>query len=304
MNKRKDTLAEIGEFGLIGRLTRGLKMDRSVFTGPGDDCAAVRVSAGKYLLFTVDMLVEGVDFLSGERPDLIGRKALAVSLSDIAACGGVPRYALVSMGIPAGCTFSRIRGIFGGMKKLAREYKVNIVGGDISRCDELVLDVSAAGFAEKKRFVARSGAKPGDVIFVSGSLGGSIKGRHLRFTPRVREAAYLTGNFRVNSMIDISDGLWQDLGHLTSASGTGAVVYADRLPLSKDASGIEDALASGEDFELLFTMPLEEAARLLRRKGGFAFRQIGFILPASCGVRLAGADFRPVKVKKEGYRHF
>ncbi|MFA5319929.1 MAG: thiamine-phosphate kinase [Candidatus Omnitrophota bacterium] len=302
--KIKKTLARLGEFGLISRFTKGLRMDPSVFLGPGDDCAAISVSAREYLLLTADMLVEGVDFLSGERPQLIGRKALAVSLSDIAACGGAPRYALVSMGIPKACPVSRLTGIFSGMKKLAREYKINIVGGDISRCDKLVLDVSVAGFVRKERLIARSGAKPGDVIFVSGCLGGSIKGGHLRFTPRVREAEYLTDNFKVNSMIDISDGLWQDLGHLMSASGTGAVIYEDTLPLSKQASGTQEAVSSGEDFELLFTMPIKEAARLLRKKGGFAFRQIGFVLPEQAGLRFVDRDLLPVKVKKAGYRHF
>ncbi|MFA4908277.1 MAG: thiamine-phosphate kinase [Candidatus Omnitrophota bacterium] len=304
MKDKKNTLARLGEFGLIRRLTRGLKADASVAVGPGDDCAAIRVSAKEYLLLTADMLVEGVDFLAGERPELVGRKALAVSLSDIAACGGTPRYALVSLGIPAACPYDRVAAIFNGMKRLAGRYNVNIVGGDISRCAKLVLNISVAGFAAKGRLVTRSGAKPGDVIFVSGSLGGSIKGRHLRFTPRVREAAYLTANFKVTSMIDVSDGLWQDLGHLMSASGTGAVIYADRLPLSGAASGIEDAISSGEDFELLFTMPLAEASRLLRAKNGFVFRQIGFVLSGNSGMRLVGKDLRPLKVKRPGYRHF
>lgn len=304
MKDKKNTLARLGEFGLIRRLTKGLKADASVAVGPGDDCAAIRVSAKEYLLLTADMLVEGVDFLAAERPELVGRKALAVSLSDIAACGGTPRYALVSLGIPAACPYDRVAAIFNGMKRLAGRYNVNIVGGDISRCAKLVLNISVAGFAAKGRLVTRSGAKPGDVIFVSGSLGGSIKGRHLRFTPRVREAAYLTANFKVTSMIDVSDGLWQDLGHLMSASGTGAVIYADRLPLSGAASGIEDALTSGEDFELLFTMPLAEASRLLRAKNGFVFRQIGFVLSGNSGMRLVGKDLRPLKVKRPGYRHF
>mgnify|MGYP001336784000 FL=1 len=304
MKDKKNTLARLGEFGLIRRLTKGLKADASVAVGPGDDCAAIRVSAKEYLLLTADMLVEGVDFLAGERPELVGRKALAVSLSDIAACGGTPRYALVSLGIPAACPYDRVAAIFNGMKRLAGRYNVNIVGGDISRCAKLVLNISVAGFAAKGRLVTRSGAKPGDVIFVSGSLGGSIKGRHLRFTPRVREAAYLTANFKVTSMIDVSDGLWQDLGHLMSASGTGAVIYADRLPLSGAASGIEDAISSGEDFELLFTMPLAEASRLLRAKNGFVFRQIGFVLSGNSGMRLVGKDLRPLKVKRPGYRHF
>ncbi len=304
MKNGKNTLSGLGEFGLIRRLTKGLKADSSVAVGPGDDCAVIRLPGKEYLLLTADMLVEGVDFLAGERPELVGRKALAVSLSDIAACGGTPRYALVSMGIPAACPLARVTGIFNGIKRLARQYNVNIAGGDISRCGKLVLDVSVAGFADRKRLVTRSGAQAGDVIFVSGRLGGSIKGRHLRFTPRVREASWLTANFRVNSMIDISDGLWQDLGHLMSASGTGAVVYADRLPLSADASGIEDALSSGEDFELLFTMPLGEASRLLRGKNGRVFSQIGFVLPGNSGMRLVGRGLRPIEIKKTGYEHF
>lgn len=302
MNKAK-TVQDIGEFALIKRLTRGLKSGRSVVLGPGDDCAAVRVSQDGLMLMTADMLVEGVDFLPREDPRLIGRKALAVSLSDIAACGGVPRYALVNLGIPKRYPLSRIEGISRGLKKLAEEYKVNIIGGDISSCDKLVIDVSLTGFVENVKLVRRSGAKPAEVIFVSGTLGGSIHGRHLRFTPRVREARYLVNNFKVSSMIDISDGLWQDLGHLMSASNTGAVVYEDLLPVSCEAGGIEDALTSGEDFELLFTLPFSEAARLLANSGGFAFRQIGFVLHKRMGISLVDKRLSVKTVSKAGFRH-
>jgi len=305
MKDKKNTLSRLGEFGLIRRLTKGLKADTSVAVGPGDDCAAIRVSAKEYLLLTADMLVEGVDFFSGERPELVGRKALAVSLSDIAACGGTPRYALVSLGIPAACPYDRVAGIFNGMKRLARRYDVNIVGGDISRCVKPGAQYFGCRFCREAASRDSVRRKTGRRDIRQRKSGRFYKRPASAFySPPAGSRPILPRIFKVTSMIDVSDGLWQDLGHLMSASGTGAVIYADRLPLSGAALGIEDALSSGEDFELLFTMPLAEASRLLRVKNGFVFRQIGFVLPGDSGMKLVGKDLRPLKVKRSGYRHF
>jgi len=296
-------VADLGEFGLIARMAKRFKLDASVVKASGDDCAVLRFKRDRYLLATCDMLVEGVDFLSRDPAYWIGRKALAVSLSDIAACAGIPRHCLVSMGLPKNTALNRIDGIIKGMADLAKAFKLNIVGGDLSRADRLILDVSMLGEVEKKRLVLRNGARASDVICISGSLGGSLKGKHLRFTPRVKEARFLAENFRINSMIDISDGLLQDLGHILRQSRVGALIYERLIPVDKAASGLKQALCQGEDFELLFTLPAAEAARLFK-KNAHSFFPIGEIIAEKYGLRLVNKDNRLTRPQVKGFRHF
>lgn len=296
-------IRKIGEFGLIERFARRIKTDSSVIKGSGDDCAVLKFSKDKYLLATCDMLIEGVDFTPAEDPYLIGRKSVAVSLSDIAACAGIARYALISLGLPGGASVGSVDRIFRGMLDLAGRYKINIIGGDLSRADKITIDVSMLGFVEKKFLAVRGGAKNGDIIFVSGSLGGSIKGKHLRFTPRLKEARFLARNFRINSMIDISDGLAQDLGHILKASRKGAVIYEKAIPLSAQAKGLSDALYSGEDFELLFTLSQKDSRRLLK-SGPKIFKPIGEITKERNGLSLIDKNNRQKKILPLGYRHF
>lgn len=294
---------KIGEFALIKRLSRRLKFAPSVIKGPGDDCAVLKFNSKTYQLFTCDMVVEGVDFTARDNPALVGRKALAVSISDIAACGGVPDYALVSMGFPEGIPVEKVEKIFQGMRRLAEEYRISLVGGDLSRARELAIEVSMLGRVEKKYLALRSGAKKGDIIFVSGPLGGSIQGKHLRFNPRIKEARFLVRNFRVGAMIDISDGLAQDLGHILKESSAGAVIYAGLIPLSRQAEGLGAALSSGEDFELLFTLPRPEAKKLIRRGRG-VFYPIGEIADKKYGLRLVDKTGRERKLEPCAFRHF
>jgi thiamine-monophosphate kinase len=296
-------LTKIGEFGLIERFKKRINLDSSVIKGSGDDCAVIKFNKNKYMLFTCDMIVEGVDFTTRTNPYLVGRKALAVSISDIAACGGVPAYCLVSLGLKPNSSLELADKIFKGLRDLAREFKINIVGGDISRADKLTIDVSLIGFVEKKYLVLRSQAKVGDKIFVTGSLGGSLKNKHLKFIPRVREARFLVKNFKINSMIDISDGLVQDMGHILKQSNVGAVVYEGLIPKSKQAKSIEDSLYSGEDFELLFSLSHKEAKRLLA-KNLKVFRPIGEIVDKKQGLRLIDKHSREKQVKARGFRHF
>ena len=296
-------VSELGEFGLIRRLKAGINLDSSVVCGPGDDCAVVKLNRSKYLLFTCDMLVEGVDFTGSDDPYLIGRKALAVSLSDIAACAGIPRYALVSLGLHKDTRLEYVDKLHRGMRDLARRYGVNLVGGDFSRSSKLTIDVSLTGEVEKRKLVLRNGSKAGDIIFVSGAFGGSIRGKHLRFTPRVKEARWLAANFKVNAMIDVSDGLMQDLGHILESSRVGALVYAGAIPLSPEARNLNDALYEGEDFELLFTLSAPEARRLAR-KGNKAFRPIGRIMPRSEGFSLVTESGCEKPARPGGFRHF
>ncbi len=297
------SLSKIGEFGLIDRFRKYIKTDSSVIKGSGDDCAVIKFNKAQYLLFTCDMLVENVDFLLSHDPRLIGRKALAVSISDIAACGGVPRYCLVSLGLPEKISAQRVIDISRGLFNTARRYKINVVGGDLSRANRLTIDVSMIGLVEKKSLVLRSGAKKRDVIFVTGGLGGSIRGKHLRFTPRVRQARFLVKNFKVNSMIDISDGLAQDLSHILEESRVGAVIYEDLIPVSKQARNLRDALYMGEDFELLFTLSQQEAKRLYA-KAVSGFKPIGEIVERSQGLRLIDKKGRENVITPGGFRHF
>ena len=296
-------ISELGEFGLIERFRKSIKTDSSVIKGSGDDCAVIKFNQDKYLLFTCDMIVEGVDFLSHDKPELIGRKALGISLSDIAACGGIPRYCLVSLGMPKKMSVKTADGIALGIFNLAREFKLNIVGGDLSRARRLTIDISMLGIVEKKYLVLRSGAEEGDIIFVSGSLGGSIFAKHLNFTPRLKEARFLVKNFKVNSMIDISDGLLQDLSHILEQSRVGAVIYADLIPLSKQARNLKDALYMGEDFELLFSLSQNEAKRLCTKRLT-NFRPIGKITAKKHGLRLVDKIGKEKIVRPRGFTHF
>jgi thiamine-monophosphate kinase len=296
-------ISKLGEFGLIDRIKKSIKTDASVVKGPGDDCAVIKFSKDKYMLFTSDMLVEGVDFTGKDRPYLIGRKAIAVSVSDIAACAGLPRYCLVSVGLPKNTSVDFIDKLNKGMFHFAKKYGINIVGGDISRARQLTIDVSMLGIVEKKNLALRNGAKIGDIIFVTGKLGGSILGKHLRFTPRLKEARFLVKNFRVNSMIDISDGLTQDLGHILEESSAGAIIYEDLIPISKQARNLNDALYWGEDFELLFTVSAYEAKKLYRKKLT-GFKPIGEIVDKKYGLRLVDKRSRDKIIKPKGFQHF
>ena len=296
-------IKNIGEFGLIDRIKKLIKTDASVVKGPGDDCAVIKFSKDKYMLFTCDMIVEGVDFTAKERPYLVGRKAIAVSISDIAACAGLPRYCLVSLGVPKNSSLEFIDKLIKGMFHFARRYGINIVGGDLSCSRQLTINVSMLGIVEKKNLILRSGAKIGDIIFVTGKLGGSILGKHLSFTPRIKEARFLVKNFRVNSMIDISDGLTQDLGHILEESLKGAIIYEDLIPISKQARNLHDALYWGEDFELLFTVSAYEAKKLYRKKLT-GFKPIGEIVDKKYGLRLVDERGKEKIIKPKGFRHF
>lgn len=315
-NKKRERCFERGklnELYLVKRIAGKIKNDSSVVCGIGDDAAVLRYTGDKYLLLTCDMLIEGVDFGLSAGPEAIGHKALACSLSDIAAMGGLPKYALISLGLPekkvgrfipplrAGAWF--LDGFYRGANKLARQFKTNIVGGDLSSSPRIVVDVSVVGTVKKKKLVLRSGAKPGDVIFVSGPLGGSIYGRHLKFIPRIKEANYLVSNYRINAMMDISDGLSLDLYRLCSASRTGAVIYEDSVPLSCDTKSLDEALNMGEDFELLFTSPPEEAWRLMKHRGKI-FTAIGEMRERKYGIWLITKEGKEKPLESRGYQHF
>ncbi len=301
-------IGDVGEIGVITRIAKGIRSDRSVVRGIGDDAAVIKWTKDKYLLYTCDMLIEDVHFkLSKATPAQIGWKALAVNISDIAAMGGVPKSALVSIGINPGLPVSFVDGLYRGIKKIARMFKVNIVGGDTNNSKKLVIDISLIGEVEKSNLVTRRGALPGDVIMITGALGGSIKGRHLEFIPRLRESRRLVKKFKINSMIDVSDGLILDLSRILKASSCGARIYESCIPVSKAAGSFSSAITDGEDFELLFTMSPNEARRFFKEElAGFPARVslIGEVTKGRDGFKIVTAEGSVKTLKAEGYAHF
>lgn len=297
-------IKKIGEFGLIDLIKRMVKSPPDIIKGIGDDCAVLPFNRRKFLLLTCDMLIEDVDFTRKDKPNLVGRKSLGCCLSDIAACGGFPRYAQISLGLSPEMSVSRVRALYRGIISHAREFKVEIVGGDISRSDKLIIDVSLIGMVERGNLVLRQGAKKGDIIFVSGKLGGSIYRKHLRFTPRIKEARHLVKNYKINSMIDISDGLIQDLSHILKQSNQGAVLFKELIPLSAQARRFNEALYMGEDFELLFTLAPSQARRLIRSRQNKSFYSIGEIVGKTQGLVLLDEQARKVKLESGGFQHF
>ena len=260
----------LSETELIQRLTQDLPADSSVLTGPGDDCAVLDWSGSK-LLFKTDAIVEGIHFERDTPPGAIGRKALARALSDIAAMAGTPTHALITLGVHAEMEPSLIEAVYQGLRDCAREHHVNIVGGETTSLSQLTLSISLIGKASKP--ILRTGSAVGDAIFVSGELGGSLAGHHLNFTPRLKEARWLSDQDIVHAMIDLSDGLATDLRHLLSDQ-TGAELLTRALPIRRAAkerardnpsgkTALLAALTDGEDYELLFTVSSKDAVPLL-----------------------------------------
>ena len=259
------------EFAYIDWIRSRTASHPAVPLGIGDDAAWLRLAPPGECLVTVDMLMEGVDFLLPEAdPQFVGRKALAVSLSDIAAMAGRPLAAFVSIALPQKGGRRLAEGVHAGIETLAGEFNVAIAGGDTNSWNgPLVLNVTLLGQPTGRGPVRRSGAKVGDWIMVTGDFGGSISGKHLSFQPRVAEAITLHQTVFLHAMIDVSDGLAADLYHILDESQKGAVVRAADVPVSEaarllaDKPPLERAFGDGEDFELLFTVSEEDGRRLL-----------------------------------------
>jgi thiamine-monophosphate kinase len=311
-------VSDLGEFGLIARLRERVATSSRVIEGIGDDAAVLEgPEAGRLLLFACDTIAEGVHFTAEDAPELVGRKALACNLSDIAAMGGVPRAATLALGCKPETPVEVIDGIWAGMRALAAAFGTDLVGGDMHRSSHgLVLSVAIVGEVERELCVYRRGAKAGDFVAVTGALGGSIAGRHLSFTPRVREGRWLAERKLVSAMIDVSDGLASDLRRLCEASGVGAELQAARVPVSADAkrlaregagrSALERALFDGEDFELLMTVApglLGEAAADFLQEFGEQLSVLGRIT-AERDIRLIHDDGTAQALRAGGFDHF
>lgn len=320
------SLTELDFIQRVRALARDHSEDKSFILGIGDDAAITPQSADLETVITTDLLVEEIDFRRDTAPELLGHKALAVSLSDIAAMGATPRWALLSVGVPRKVWDSDFFSKFyKGYLALAGRYRVKLIGGDTSRTPgQIVIDSIVLGECERQKGVLRSGAKVGDQIFVTGSLGGSAAGlrllenggrldangvghneppndvelllnRHLRPEPRVGWGIILGKEGLATAMIDISDGLSSDLNHLARESNVGALIESAQLPLDPSVTALAGrraldplmlALHGGEDFELLFTVAPEQVNKLPKLVDGISITHIGEVRPATEDVRI------------------
>lgn len=277
-------IKEIGEFGLIERLMGSRIAPPGVVKGAGDDAAVLQISRGSRLLVTGDMLVEGTHFLRDQAsPFDLGYKLLAVNLSDIAAMAGTPRFAVVFLGLPADLTVEAVEELYQGLQSLADQHQVAIVGGDTVRSQHLTLGLTLLGEGNPSKVILRSGAQAGDLLAVTGTLGGSAAGlavvlgqvaveeetarraraAHYRPCPRVKEGIRLGSLGLVGAMIDISDSLASEVAHLCRESGVGAELWGEAVPIAPEVPRIAQALGQsplnlalygGEDYELLFAV--------------------------------------------------
>ncbi len=298
-------LRDLGEFNLIKRISARVKLSRKVANGIGDDAAVLRYTKDKYLLFTSDMLLEGAHFYRRAEASLVGKKCISSNISDIAAMGGVPEFALVSLGVPPSLNVRYVEVLYKGMRDVAKRFGVDLVGGDTVASKKIIVNIAVLGSVEKKQLVLRSNAKVGDAIFVTGNIGGASEGKHLNFTPRLKESRFLVKNFKINSMIDVSDGLLADLGHILEASEVGAVVCEKSVPLSKNVRSFSAAVREGEDFELVFTLS-QKAALKLEKTWPFRTRlsRIGRICGRRKGFCIIKKNRSEQKIKASGYSHF
>ena len=260
------TVDDFGEDRLVAALLAQLPVDggRGVIAGAGDDCAVVRpVGAKCWQLLKTDCVIEGVHFTPDTPPEAVGWKALCRPLSDIAAMGGKPRHALVTLALPGSARVDHATGVYAGIGRAAREFGVTVVGGETARTPgPCFLSVVVTGGVRRERAVSRAGGRPGDQLFVTGRLGGSFaSGRHLCFRPRLAEARWLVARFPIRAMMDLSDGVAADLPRMAAASGTGFLVNPKLLPCHEGCT-VAQALGDGEDYELLFAIGSKQAAGL------------------------------------------
>jgi thiamine-monophosphate kinase len=253
--KGATTVQDLGEDALIRRLVAKAPLGIEVVAGPGDDCAVVKgVGKGQLSLLKTDAMVEGVHFEASSPAKLVGRKALARVLSDVAAMGGRPGQALVTVILPADTRVSWVEGVYEGMYALARQHGVSMVGGETTRGAQRILSVTLTGTVSARKWAARGGGKVGDVLLVTGKLGGSLGGRHFRFDPRLEQGQWLVEKFPIHAMMDISDGLAKDLPRLAGSAHLGWQIDFEQLPRHRGCS-IQSAWGDGEDYELLLAVP-------------------------------------------------
>ncbi len=272
------TLSELGENAILERILQDMPGNSGLITGPGDDCAVVSRDEKWDSLLKTDVVVENLHFTPDTKPERIGRKALARAVSDIAAMGGIPEHALITILCHPSRPVELLEGIYRGLNSLAREFDISLAGGETSGLpfDGLVINVALTGKVEHGQAILRSGGAPGDLLFVSGVLGGSFPSEwHLDFEPRVELArGLIKAGIRPSAMMDLSDGLGTDLPRLAAASGCGFEIDESSLPCRPGFS-ISDAVSHGEDYELLLALSPAAAQKLTRSTFATNLRNIG-----------------------------
>jgi len=328
------TLQEIGEFGLISKIKNWMDASRAdVVQGIGDDVAVIEMGE-KALLITTDILIEGIHFeRSWIDPFRLGEKALAVNLSDIAAMGGIPKHFLISLGLPKTLPFSFISLFYHGLKKMANRFQVDLIGGDTSLSQKIIINICLIGEGIKKNLLFRNGAKVGDNLYVSGTLGDAALGlkilqdkgtkrkprglidKHLSPNPRIELGQALGKKKIASAMIDVSDGLLSDIFHIIEESKVGARIWEDRIPLSSlyrrwvwtySKAPYRIALSGGEDYELLFTASpkWEDVILSLARSLNVPITRVGEILPEKEGFHVIGKKGKKIPQHRLGFDHF
>jgi thiamine-monophosphate kinase len=327
-------LQEIGEFGLVGRIRKWMATsDPALIKGIGDDVAVIEVGH-KVLLVTTDILIEGIHFKRAWiDPYHLGKKALAVNISDIAAMGGTPGYFLVSLGLPKNLSLSFITSFYRGLKDATKRFRVRLIGGDTSLSPQIIINICLLGEGRKSNLLFRNGAQVGDDLFDSGTLGDAALGlkmlqkrgkeggpkrlieKHLSPSPRIELGQAIARHHRATSMIDVSDGLLIDTTHLLEESKVGARIWEDRIPVSRSyqrwvGSFSKDpyqlAFSGGEDYELLFTAPPKMKKKFsdLAHQTKIRITPIGQILPRREGLRIIRRDGKEHPPTHLGFNHF
>ena len=330
-------LKEIGEFGFIDRIAPlGRVRESGVVKGIGDDCAVLALDDTNHLLVTTDLLIEKVHFLMEWAPaEIIGAKALAVNLSDIAACGGSPRDAFISLAVPDRIEVEWLDGLYRGMRNLAQKYDVNLLGGDTTGSKhDLVINVAVTGVVPQNEVLYRHTALPGDVIALTGPVGESalgleillqetdlpqqVKGplikAHLEPKPHVEQARLLASSGACTAAIDVSDGVSSDLGHICQESGIRGIIYENKIPVGQELSTaagyfrkapMEFILGGGEDYCLLVALKpdMVDLIKTHTANQGWNLLTIGFFEQGS-GMELVRSDGSRIGLNSKGWDHF
>lgn len=310
-------IKDIGEFGLVDRITKKPK-DKDVLVGIGDDAAVYKTEKGLQVL-TTDCLVEGDHFRrEWFTPEQIGMKAIEINVSDIAAMGALPKYVLVELALPRDLDVEFVEKLYNGMWKVCDKYNIEIIGGNMTHCENIVISITLTGEVDKKNLCLRSSAKQGDFIFVSGHLGNGRAGLRLfqenlegfenvrksYLEPKAQLDTALKISAYANSMIDVSDGLAPEIKHICNKSKCGAIIYKDKIPIEDEVRDVarnlnEDeydyALFGGEDFDLVFTVPKDK----LNKVNGFLVGEI----TKSKEIKLSFKGTEK-EITESGYDHF
>ncbi len=333
-------VSETGEFNLIDRIKKIVPVSDNpdIMIGMGDDTAVIRVGRNKVLLLTCDIQVEDRHFRRKFITDYqLGRRSMAVTISDIAAMGGLPSWALVSLGLPETMTVDEYDELFRGIEEELQSHSAVLVGGNLARTEgKLIVDITVLGESKPSEYVTRSGASEGDGIFVTGVVGASGAGfevlnqfgknfpqkyenlvhAHLMPRPRVQTGNLISGKKLATAMIDISDGIASDLYHICQSSGVGARIFRKQLPLPANIDTISEfsekdiidlALHSGEDYELLFTAPEKNFGRIRSEINGYCgvpVTKIGEIISKKSGYLQIHHDGREENLHPSGWDHF